>query len=72
MEQILKYRASWNPAQGHGAISIATTSGPKPPFNFKDPAEFTAVLTILATAEKAAITPDGLFVTGTEDVDGEQ
>ena len=71
MEEIIKYRASWNPVRKIGAISISTKSGKRHKIDFPNPAEFTALLTLLATSERAGYDPNGLIFSDTEEVDGE-
>lgn len=71
MVTIEKYRAGWHPGTNRGQILVHFSTGTNKKINFENPAEFTAVLQVLATAEKVVVDKAGTIWTGTEDVDGE-
>lgn len=65
-----KYRAAWNPKTHEGRIKLETEDGDKILMQLDNPAEFTAVLTMLATSEEIRIR-DGFVQTGSELIDGD-
>lgn len=65
-----KYKAAWNPETHQGRIRLETGDGDKIMFELDDPAEFTAVLTLLATSEEIRMR-DGFIQTGSEAIDGD-
>jgi hypothetical protein len=60
-----KYKAAWNPETHQGRIRLETSGGEKVMLELDDPAEFTAVLTILATSDEVRMR-DGFIQTGSE------
>lgn len=65
-----KYRAAWNPTTHTGRVKIYTGRGDRVLYEFDDPAEFTAVLTLLASSDEIRIR-DGYIRTSDEPIDGE-
>jgi len=63
-----KYKAAWNPETHEGRIRLETGKGEKIMLELDNPAEFTAILTMLATSEEIRMR-DGFIQTGTEDID---
>lgn len=68
--QIKKYRAGWKPNTNEGQIRLQNPQGQTKTLNLSDPAEFAAVLTILATSDAAGISDAGVLWSGPEDIDG--
>lgn len=63
-----KYKAAWNPETHEGRIRIETDDGDKIMLELDNPAEFTAVLTMLATSNEIRMR-DGFVQTGSEAID---
>jgi len=63
-----KYKAAWNPKTHEGRIRLETGDGEKIMLQIDNPAEFTAVLTMLATSEEIRMR-DGFIQTGSEAID---
>ena len=64
-----KFRAAWNPTTHNGRIRLYTEDDEKVLMEFDDPAEFTAILTLLSTSEEIRIR-DGYVQSGVEEIDG--
>ena len=64
-----KYKAAWNPETHEGRIRLETSKGDRIMLELDNPAEFTAVLTMLATSEEISMR-DGFIQTGSEEIDG--
>jgi|GEM_PF-4447715 len=62
------YKAAWNPETHEGRIRLVTGDGDKIMFELDNPAEFTAILTMLATSDEIRMR-DGFIQTGTEEID---
>lgn len=66
---IEEYQAGWKPAKNEGRIIFTSTDDRKERIDIGDPAEFAAILTLLATSEKALIDDNRIIWTGTEPVE---
>ncbi len=62
------YKAAWNPETHEGRIRLETGDGDRIMLELDNPAEFTAVLTMLATSDEIRMR-DGFIQTGTEEID---
>lgn len=67
MPTVTKFRAGWNPQQNRGRIRFGSDDGRTMNLDLDNPAEFTAILTILSSSEEVTF-EDGILSTGTEDV----
>ncbi len=65
-----RYRAGWKPNTNEGRIHFRSTTGQTEKIDISDPAEFTAILAILATSNSATITDNGVIWSGAEEIDG--
>lgn len=70
MATITKFRAGWHPGQDKGRIKFRTDDGQNLNLDLANPAEFTAILTILTSSTKVTI-ENGVIWSGAEDVDEE-
>ena len=64
-----RYRAGWKPGTNQGRIQFRSTTGETKHIDINDPAEFGAILTILATSSSATIANDGIIWSGAEEID---
>lgn len=67
---IEQYRAGWKPNSNEGRIQLRSPTGQSIQIDLGDPAEFTAILTILATSNAAAVSDDGVVMSAAEELDG--
>ena len=67
---IEEYRAGWKPNHNQGRIRLRSTTGHTTQIDLSDPAEFAAILTILATSTGAAVSDGGTIWSAAEDIDG--
>lgn len=67
-DEIVNFRAGWRPGSDEGRIFLKTASGEKEELTLNNPAEFTAVLTLLYSAKRAGI-KNGVIWTSIEEVD---
>lgn len=67
MATITEFRAGWHPQQNKGRIKFRAIDGGTATLDLDNPAEFTAILTILNSSAKVTI-EDGIIWSGTEDV----
>ena len=65
-----RYRAGWKPDTNEGRIQFKSTAGQTESLVISDPAEFAAILAILATSNSATRSDDGFIWTGAEAIDG--
>lgn len=65
-KQIKAYRAAWNTRPNQGLIDVQATDDSTQRFRFENPAEFTAVLTILESSQTAFFNGEGSVFTGPE------
>lgn len=65
-----RYRAGWKPNTNQGRIKFRSTTGQTRHIDITDPAEFAAILAILATSNSATIDDNGVIYTGAEEIDG--
>jgi hypothetical protein len=66
--KITKFRAGWRPNDDKGRIWFQTADGKSKNLDLGNPAEFTAILTLLSSAKEVTI-DEGVIWTGAEEVD---
>ncbi len=68
--EIKEFRAGWHPNSNQGRIWFKTADGQTKNLDLENPAEFTAIVTLLSSAETVTI-DKGIIWTGAEKVDGD-
>ena len=68
-KKIDKYISSWHPKNNKGIIKLKLDSGKTVTWKGSDPAEFTALLSILSSSKDPFVTKNGWISTGSEEPD---
>ncbi len=68
---IKTYVSSWHPKNNKGIIKLKLENDKTVTWHGKDPAEFSAILSILSSAEEPFVTKDGWISTGKEEPDAD-
>lgn len=68
--EIEKFKAAWNPETHEGRIRLYSDRDEKHMLEVSDPAEFTAMVTLLSSSEEIEL-KHGWLQTGAEAIDGD-